>query len=143
MSPANAISVEVDNEPLINEKHSNENANENKDPQSEKSEKDVVVIYGSIPPPSSTHSSLDNNPSTFSSSKNPIRQSVPSIQTFTVGQDGTFPSKLLGLASFLLLIIPLSKGQIALLLISVIYSHLRFKQYLNYEVPTSLNLLSS
>ena len=98
MSPANAISVEeVDNEPLINEKHSNENANENKDPQSEKSENDVVVIYGSIPPSSSIHSSLDNNPAALSSSKNPIRQSVPSIQTFTVGQDGTFPSKSIGL----------------------------------------------
>ena len=93
LSPASAISIEVDNEPLISDKSSGENSNEQKE---QLPEKEVVqLIYGSNPPPtSSSLSSLDENPKTFSS-RNPKHQSIPSIQTFTVGQDGVFPSKCL------------------------------------------------
>ena len=111
MSPANAISLEVDNEPLINDK----NESEKKDPGSNTSEKDVVVIYGSNPPSPSSHSSLDENP-TLLSSKSPNHKRVPSIQTFTVGDDGVFPSKLIGHGSSILLIITLSKSFVALFL---------------------------
>ena len=92
LSPASAISIEVDNEPLISDKSSGENSNEQKE---QLPEKEVVqLIYGSNPPTSSSLSSLDENPKTFSS-RNPKHQSIPSIQTFTVGQDGVFPSKCL------------------------------------------------
>ena len=111
MSPANAISLEVDNEPLINDK----NASENKDPSSNTSEKDVVVIYGSSPPPPSSHSSLDENP-TLLSSKSPNHQRLPSIKTFTVGDDGIFPSKLICHGSSIPLILVLSKSFVALFL---------------------------
>ena len=102
MSPANAISIEVDNNPLISDKNSGDNANEKKD--QEKSEKDVFVIYGSRSPASSSYSYLDENPTTLSS-QSPNHQSVPSIQTFTVGQDGIFPSKSIGLTNFGLLLV--------------------------------------
>lgn len=94
LSPANAISIEVDNNPLINDKNSGDNANEKK--QSEKSEKDVVVIYGSSFPSSSSYSNFDDNPTTLSS-QSPNHQNQPSIQTITVGEDGIFPSKWIGL----------------------------------------------
>ena len=111
MSPANAISLEVENEPLISEK----NANEKKDPSPNSSEKDVVVIYGSSPPLPSSQSSLDENPSLISSI-NPNHQRAPSIKTFTVGDDGVFPSKLIGHDSSKPLIVALSKDFIAFLL---------------------------
>lgn len=104
MSPANAISLEVENEPLISDK----NANEKKDPSPTSSEKDVVVIYGSSPPLPSSQSSHDENPSLLSSI-NPSHQKVPSIKTFTVGDDGVFPSKFFGHESSKLLIMDLSK----------------------------------
>ena len=91
MSPANAISIEVDNNPLNSDKNSGDNARVKK--QSEKSEKDVVVIYGSSFPSSSY---LDDNPTTLSS-QSPKHQNLPSIQTITVGEDGIFPSKWIGL----------------------------------------------
>ena len=111
MSPANAISLEVENEPLIIEK----NANEKNDPSPNSSEKDVVVIYGSNPPLTSSHSSLDENPSLISSI-NPNHQRAPSIKTFTVGDDGVFPSKLIGHDSSNPLIMALSKDFVAFLL---------------------------
>ena len=91
MSPANAISIEVDNEPIITTDRSSsaENAKEQNDLESEK---DVEIIYGSS---STVSSSFEDNTATTlsSSSNNPQNQRVPRIQTFTVGQDGTLPSK--------------------------------------------------
>ena len=106
MSPANAISLEVDNEPLISDQ------NATKDPSPNSSEKDVVVIYGSSPQLPSSQSSLDENPS-LSSSISPNHQRVPSIKTFTVGDDGVFPSKLIGHDSSKPLIMALSNVFVA------------------------------
>ena len=99
MSPANAISIEADNKPLISDKNSGgKNANETKDLQTKQSEKDVVIIYGSSSPSSSSDSYLDDNP-TILSSQSPNHPNLPSIQTFTVGEDGSFPSKSIGLTN--------------------------------------------
>jgi hypothetical protein len=91
LSPANAISIEVDNEPIITTDRSS-SAENTKEQNDLESEKDVEIIYGSS---SSVSSSFEDNTATTlsSSSNNPKNQRVPRIQTFTVGQDGTLPSK--------------------------------------------------
>ena len=88
MSPANAISIEADNKPFISDKSNGDNAKGNNKLQSEKPEQDVVLIYGTSA--SSSSFSSDDHPAP--SSQSPLRIQ-PSIQTFTVGQDGIFPSK--------------------------------------------------
>ena len=91
LSPANAISIEVDNEPIITTDRSS-SAENTKEQNDLESKKDVEIIYGSS---STVSSSFEDNTATTlsSSSNNPKNQRVPRIQTFTVGQDGTLPSK--------------------------------------------------
>ena len=91
MSPAKAISIEADTKPFISDKSNEDNAKENNKVQPEKLEKDVVLIYGTSA--SSSSFSTDDYPAP--SSQSPLRIQ-PSIQTFTVGQDGIFPSKWIG-----------------------------------------------
>ena len=91
MSPAKAISIEADTKPFISDKSNEDNAKENNKLQPEKLEKDVVLIYGTSA--SSSSFSTDDYPAP--SSQSPLRIQ-PSIQTFTVGQDGIFPSKWIG-----------------------------------------------